>query len=116
LRKGIKIRIDKDFVEIELKGLNKLWAFKKNIKIPKKAIRKIYVKPKNLKPPWLRCPGTYVPKVIIAGTYYGYGRKEFWFTRFKNSIVFDLSNFEYTRVVVDVENPSEIFELINKHQ
>ncbi len=55
----------------------------------------------------------WIPGVIIAGTYYGRGRKEFWNTHFRGgTTVFDLKDADYTRIVVDVENTDAVlFEL-----
>ena len=98
-------------VEIEVGGLDKLWSLKGKIKIPRSSINKLYLRPKELKPPWLRIPGTYIPKVIAAGTYRSSGRKEFWNTHFrKDCIVFELNDFDYTRVVVDVNGAQELID------
>ena len=93
---------------IEITGWDKLWAFKGSLKIPKASISKAYRFHDSLKPPLWRSPGTEIPGLIIAGTYYGRGRKEFWSTHFKNPIVFDLNSGDYTRIVVDVEDPEQV--------
>ncbi len=99
-------------VDIEVHGLDKLWSFKSKIEIPRNSIDKVYLCPKDMKPPWLKSTGTYIPKMIVAGTYRGAGRKEFWNTHScKECIVFDLKDFDYTRVVIEVNGAQE---LINK--
>jgi hypothetical protein len=104
-----KIVISKTTVRIEITGLDKIWSFKGSLTIPKDAISKVYKYDGKLMPPFWRCPGTSLPRVIIAGTYYGRGRKEFWNTHFRTgTIVFDLKNVEYTRIVVDVEDSDTI--------
>jgi len=103
------VRITDEEVEIKVEGLDKLWSFKGKVTIPRKCIAKIYLRPNDMKPPWLRAPGTYLPKVIAAGTYQGSDRKEFWNTHFNDKcVVFELTDFDYTRVVVDVPNPQEL--------
>jgi len=105
------ITITDEIVEIEVEGLDKLWSFKGKLTIPRSSINKIYIRPKELKPPWLRAPGTYLPKLIAAGTYHGSGRKEFWNTHFREDcVVFDLNDFDYTRVVVDVNEAKELID------
>jgi hypothetical protein len=101
-------------VEIEVEGLDKLWSFKGKMSIPRSSISKIYLRPNELKPPWLRAPGTFLPKVIAAGTYHGSDRKEFWNTHFrKDCIVFELNDFDYTRVVVDVNGAQEVIDKLS---
>lgn len=105
------VTITEEEVKIEVEGLDKLWSFKGKLTIPRSSISKVYIRPKELKPPWLRAPGTYLPKLIAAGTYYGSERKEFWNTHFgEHCMVFDLNDFDYTRVVVDVNDAKELID------
>lgn len=104
-----KIVISKNAVRIEITGWDKLWSFKGSLDIPKECISRVRKYDGSLRPPWCRCPGTAIPRVIIAGTYYGQGRKEFWNTHFRGgALVFDLKGAEYTRIVVDVDNPEKV--------
>jgi hypothetical protein len=110
-----KITISRDTVHIEITGWDKFWSFKGSLTIPRECISRVYRYDGSTKPPWCRCPGTALPKVIIAGTYYGRGRKEFWNTHFREALVFDLKDSKYTRVVVDLEEPERVlYELENK--
>lgn len=103
------ISISENAVAIEIAGWDRVWSWKKSLTFPRHSIRKVYRHDGHLMPPWFRCPGTALPRVIIAGTYYGRGRKEFWSIRFrKSALVFDLEDAEYTRVAVDVDNPDAI--------
>jgi len=104
-----KVTISKNAVHIEITGWDKIWAFKGSLDIPRRSISKAYRHDGKLMPPWCRFPGTALPRVIIAGTYYGRRRKEFWNTHFrKSALVFDLKDAEYTRLVVDVDDPDKI--------
>ncbi len=104
-----KVTISRNKVCIEITGWDKLWSFKGSLTIPKESIRRVYRYDGSIKPPWCRAPGTAIPKVIISGTYYGRGRKEFWNTHFRaGALVFDLDDAEYTRVVVDVADPEKV--------
>jgi hypothetical protein len=110
------IVISKNAVCIEITGWDRLWSFKGSLTIPRECISNVCKYDRSFKPPWCRCPGTAIPGVIIAGTYYGRGRKEFWSTRFrKGALVFDLKDAEYTRIVVDADNSEAVlYELENK--
>ncbi|MBN1663927.1 MAG: hypothetical protein JW943_10030 [Deltaproteobacteria bacterium] len=101
----VSIDVKGNAVTISVLGSHKLWAFKRRISFNKEAISWFGKVDPNLRPPWLRCPGTHIPKIIAAGTYYGRGRKEFWDTTFKGkAIQFDLKSNRYTRIVVDTED------------
>ncbi len=108
------LNITDETVEIEVESLDKFWSFKGKLTIPRKSIKSVYLRPKELKPPWLRAPGTYLPKVIAAGIYYGSDRKEFWNTHFREDcLVFDLIDFDYTRVVVDVNGVQGVIDKLS---
>jgi len=55
----------------------------------------------------IRAPGTHVPGVIIAGTYYKKGQRIFWDVKDpKKAIVIDLADERYNQLIVEVEDPS----------
>jgi len=109
------ITTTKATVRIKITGWDRIWSFKGMLTIPKECIIRAYQHDGKLMPPFWRWPGTAIPKMIIAGTYYGRNRKEFWSTHFRGAVVFDLQDMEYTRIVVDVEDPSNILsEFENK--
>ncbi|MEK6646794.1 MAG: hypothetical protein AABY84_09005 [Candidatus Firestonebacteria bacterium] len=103
----VEILIKSDKVIISILGLHKLLACKSQIELTRKNIKSVKHLDRYLKPPFWRIPGTYIPWVIIAGTYYGRKRKEFWdvIPNSGKGIVIDLENDKYTKVVVDIENP-----------
>ncbi len=105
-----KIIVNENFIEIKIEGMDVLWAMKRKLIIPKSSVVNVYLKPKDLKSPHLKFPGSSVPGLILSGTYYGKGRKEFWTTHFKDGVVFDLKDFKYSRVVIDIENPQSIID------
>jgi len=109
-----RVSIKKDVIEIKIDGMDILWAMKKSLIIPKTSVMSVYVKPDNFKAPVFRFPGTYIPKIILSGTYYGKNRKEFWSSHFKDAIVFELKNYKYNRVVIDVKNPQKIIDELKK--
>ncbi|MFO7609148.1 MAG: hypothetical protein R6X35_08100 [Candidatus Krumholzibacteriia bacterium] len=109
-----KVTVTADQVAIEIEGWDKLWSFKGELKIPREAIARVYPRPKEMMPPWLKAPGTYLPKVIAAGTYRGAEGKEFWSTHFNDDcVVFDLKDFDFTRVVVDVPDAGALIAMIS---
>jgi len=107
----VKVILTKDKVKVKLTGWDKILALKRELNIPVSKIAKIYPCPNDITPPFFKFPGTRIPKVLVAGTYYGKGKKEFWCTKYKkNCLVFELRDWKYTRVVIDVFNISEVKE------
>ncbi len=108
------VTVTDDTVQITIEDLDKLWSFKGTVTIPRASITKVYLRPSDLNPPWLRSPGTFLPRIIAAGTYHGSAGSEFWNTHFKdNCVVFELQEFDYTKVVVDVPDAQELIEKLS---
>jgi hypothetical protein len=93
----------------EVKGFHKLWALKSRIIILSDHIVNVRKSDESLTgwKGW-RVPGTYLPGVIIAGSYYGKGEKIFWdVMNVEKSIVVDLKDERYTKLIIEVENVEE---------
>jgi hypothetical protein len=107
-------KIDNHFL-FEVKGMHKLWAFKSEIKIPCEHILKAYqdvdiVKGKK----GMRFPGTSIPGIINAGTFFNNGETIFWdVSNAANAIVIDLKDEDYKQLVIEVENSFEVISLLN---
>ena len=64
----------------EVRGLDKLWAFRSRLEIPLAHIRHVRIDPEAARG-WfhgLRLPGTSLPGVLTAGTFYLDGKRVFW--------------------------------------
>ena len=111
----VNIRIESDKIIIEVKGYHRIWAFRKQITLNIGRIKSVQIADKSLRPDGIRFPGTYIPKVLIAGTYVWSKQREFWDTNLKGqAIEISLEGSRYSRVVVDVEHPSETVEMIKE--
>ncbi|MCP5514230.1 MAG: hypothetical protein H7A26_02060 [Spirochaetales bacterium] len=107
------IKITEDSIIIRITGWDRVFALKSSVTIPRKCITRAYALDDSLKPPFFRCPGTGIPKILIAGTFYDFKRKEFWLVHFSNkALVLDLKGFRYTRVVVDTSELESILEML----
>jgi hypothetical protein len=96
-------------------GWHKIWALKSNIKIPKENIVQAYQDQEELKS-WSgwRIPGTYIPYLITAGTFYRKGNRNFWdVMNTKNTIIVELKDNFYNKLYIEVENPEETISLLN---
>jgi hypothetical protein len=62
----------------------------------------------------LRAPGTYLPGVIKAGTYYTRHGREFWYaTVDRKFLVLELREEPYQKIVLTVENNRDWVDRIN---
>jgi hypothetical protein len=92
----------------EMEGLDKMWALKSRIQVPLQHIAGATVDPDAARGWWhgLRLPGTDIPGVITAGTFYQHGRRVFYDVHdTDNTIVVSLNHESYDHLVVEVENP-----------
>lgn len=99
---------------INIKGLHKIWALKSQISVSKENIIKAYQDKKELNT-WsgFRIPGTYIPYLITAGTFYRKGWN-FWDVVNKdNTIIVELKDEGYKKLYIEVEHPEETINLLN---
>lgn len=101
---------------VRLEGLHKLWALKSRLVIPLANVRGATADPGIVKEnKGIRAPGTHLPGVITAGTYYVDGERVFWDVRDPDkAVVIELSGERYARLVVQVDKPSEVVALIER--
>ena len=95
-------------------GMHKLWAFKSQLTIPIDNIENAHRDLDSIRgwKGW-RIPGTHVPSIITAGTFYKSGNKIFWdVVDIDNCIIVDLKDEEYKQLIIEVENPAEAIRLL----
>jgi hypothetical protein len=100
---------------LHVRGADKLWAFKSSLEIPLVHIAGIRADPEVARG-WyhgIRMPGTSVPGVITAGTFYQDGKRVFWDVHNpEKTIVIDLHDERYSELVVEVADPQAAVELV----
>ena len=100
---------------LHIRGADKLWAFKSSLEIPLVHIADVRADPQTARG-WyhgIRMPGTNVPGVITAGTFYQDGRRVFWDVHNpEKAIVIDLHDERFNQLVVEVADPGEAVKLI----
>ncbi|TDD76016.1 hypothetical protein [Flavobacterium caseinilyticum] len=98
----------------EIKGWHKLWAFQNRITIPKAKIIRAYQNSDEFTI-WkgLRMPGTEVPGLIAAGTFYKDGRNFWDVMNTDNAIIVELYDHYYKKLIIEVENPTEVLYQLN---
>lgn len=104
-----------DKLMVNVQGADKVWALKSSLEIPLEHVTGIRLDPEIAKGYWhgWRLPGTNLPGVITAGTYYQDGQKVFWDVHHADrALVIDLRDESYDRLVVEVEDPQAAVALI----
>ncbi len=106
---------DNNFI-FKIQGLHKLWAFRSKLTIPVENVIKAYPNEKSLN--WfmgLRMPGTHIPGLITAGTYYVKGGTIFCdVSDHKKSIAVELQDEFYKSLIIEVEDPQSAIDLLTK--
>jgi len=103
----MNLTINNETLQIKLTFLEQFFAFrlKKNLEIPLAHIKQVTTaKPQSS---WkdLRSPGTSIPGVIGAGTFYTERGKEFWYvTQDGNYLLIELKDESYQRIILHVDN------------
>ena len=100
---------------LHVRGADKLWALKSSLEIPLIHIAAVRADPEAARG-WyhgIRMPGTNVPGVITAGTFYQDGKRVFWDVHHpEKTIVIDLHDERYNELVVEVDDPQAAIRLI----
>jgi hypothetical protein len=99
----------------EVQGLHKLWAFKNQITIPLDHIVRAHRDLDSISgfKGW-RFPGTSIPFVLNAGTFYKESKPDFWdVANQENCIIVELKDEQYRELIIEVENPEAALELLN---
>ncbi len=103
-------------VTLHVKGADKLWAFKSSLEIPLAHIAGVGPANPEVTNGWLhgiRMPGTNLPGVITAGTFYQDGKRVFWDVHDREkTIVIDLHDERYNQLIVEVADPRAAINLI----
>ena len=100
---------------LHVRGADKLWAFKSSLEIPLAHVAEIRADPSIAHGWWhgIRMPGTHIPDVITAGTFYQDGKRVFWDVHNPdNTIVIDLRDERYNELVIEVAEPLAAVALV----
>jgi hypothetical protein len=104
-------------LQVDVRGLHKLLTFKGGFELPAAAVRS--ARRMNEKEVWsmwkgFRIPGTHLPGVVAAGTFYKNGEKHFWDVRNAGrAIEIELSGARYDKLYVEVADPEATLRALN---
>jgi hypothetical protein len=102
---------------LHVRGADRLWAFKSTLEIPLVHIAGVREDPGIAHGWWhgLRMPGTSLPGVITAGTFYQDGKRIFWDVHNPaNTIVIALRDERYNELIVEVADPQAAVRMIQE--
>ncbi|MFV5692390.1 hypothetical protein ACM55K_10245 [Flavobacterium sp. LT1R49] len=110
----VSVTLDGDTFIFEIKGLHKIWAMESKITISKENIIRAYQN-KNEFTFWkgFRLPGTEIPGIITAGTFYKKGRNFWDVMNKKNALIVELKDNYYKKLIIEVANPEETMRILN---
>ncbi len=109
------LSISGDRLVLDVRGADKLWALKSSLEIPLEHVTEIRADPAIAHGWWhgLRMPGTNVPGVITAGTFYQDGKRIFWDVhRPENTVVIELKDERYNELIVEVADPEDAVKIV----
>jgi hypothetical protein len=101
----MKLNLENDNLTIELEWYEQLWAVTLNqqMQIPLNHIDQATTAEPESNWAEIRAPGTFLPGVIKAGTYYTKHGREFWYvTMDKNYLTLDLHSEPYRRLIITI--------------
>lgn len=111
----VDLSIAEGKLTLHVRGADKLWAFKSSLEIPLVHIAGVRADPEAARGVYhgIRMPGTNVPGLITAGTFYQNGKRVFWDVHHpEKTIVIDLHDERYNELVVEVDDPGGAVRLI----
>jgi hypothetical protein len=103
----VEISIRGDAVTFGIRGWSKVWSLRTRVTVPLASVRAVRRAEPGVTRGWRmgwNMPGTCLPGVIVAGTFYRGGRRIFYDVRGagERAIVVDLNGAAYDHLVVDV--------------
>ena len=111
----VDVSVHDGIVTFEVEGADKLWALRSRLEIPLAHIRGVRVDPEVARGWWhgFRMPGTQLPGVITAGTFYQHGKRVFWDVHHpERTIVVELADERYDELIVEVVDPDATAALL----
>jgi len=110
----VEVTRDGPTIVFNVQGMHKVWALKSRLEIPAAHIRGARCDPAVVQgwKGW-RAPGTSIPGILTAGTFYLEGRRIFWdVANPANAVVVDLDDETFNQLVIEVQDPDQAVALL----
>lgn len=111
----VELTIRGDKLRLQVKGLDRLWAMRSRLDIPLACVRGVRADPTVARGLWkgVSAPGTHIPGIIIAGTFYQDDKRIFWDVHdAETTVVIDLVGQRYDQLIVQVRDPQAVVQLL----
>jgi hypothetical protein len=111
-----ELEITSDALVIRVVGADRIWALKSRLEVPLAHVVGAEPDEKEARRWWhgIRAPGTNLPGVITAGTFYQHGERVFWDVRHpEKAVAIRLRDERYSRLVIEVDDPDGTVAAIN---
>lgn len=103
-----QLEFDDTTLTIKVQGADKFWALKSELKVPLEHVVEANYDPEVARG-WyhgLKLPGSNIPGVLTAGTFYRQGQKVFWDVHHPDkTIIITLKDEQYNQLVIEIEDP-----------
>ena len=103
-----EVELTESALIVHVQGMDRIWALKSRLEITLAHVVGAEIDP-EVAQGWrkgLRAPGTHVPGVITAGTFYQEGERVFWDVHdSEKAVVIHLKDERYARLVIEVDEP-----------
>lgn len=107
----VEVTVHGDHVHFSVEGWDKLWALKSQLEIPVAHIRAVRADPEPARGWWhgVRLPGTQIPGLLTAGSFYQSDGFVFFDVHDpERTVVIDLAHEHYQRLVIEVADPDAV--------
>lgn len=104
----VDISIHGDRIRFDVEGWDKLWALRSQLEFPLAHVRSVRHDAEAARGWWhgVRMPGTNIPGVLTAGTFYQHGGAVFYDVHDPDqTLVLELEHEHFQRLVVEVKDP-----------
>ena len=112
----VDLSVSEGKLVLHVQGMDQIFALKSTLEIPLEHVAGIRADPEVARG-WfhgIRMPGTQVPGVITAGTFYQHGQRIFWDVHHPdNTVVIELHDERYNELIVEVADPQAAVEMVH---
>ncbi len=109
----VEVSIHGDRVRFEVEGWDRLWALKSQLELPLAHVTGVRADPEPARGWWhgVRLPGTQIPGVLTAGSFYQDGGFVFYDVHDpERTVVIELDHEHYQRLVIEVADPAAVVD------
>ncbi len=111
------LSLTENTLSIDLEWYEQLWAFTltRTFSIPLAHLRQVSTAEPLSRWTEIRAPGTFLPGLIKAGTYYTLRGREFWYvTANQDFLTLELEDEPYKRIVLTLDHSSDWADRLNQ--